>query len=99
MASPSYLHLPPIAKVANDTSTPGYLTSEHVARYLGVPTSLLAVWRNRKVGPRFYKMPGRHGAVYYREQDVFEYLESRYVLTERMPGLRRKRLRKQKEPS
>lgn len=39
------------------------------------------MWRVRKVGPPYLKMPGLRGAVLYRETDVLAYIAERAVLT------------------
>jgi len=42
-------------------------------------------------------MPGQLGAVYYRESDVLAFMQSRYVLTDRVPNIRPGPLRKPKK--
>jgi hypothetical protein len=80
----SSLAIPAVTTATNDTSSTTFLKTVHVARYLGVTPSLLRMWRNRRIGPRFVKLPGKHGAVFYRETDVLSYLLGRYVVTDRM---------------
>src|SRR4051812_42615572 len=95
---PSPLALPDTnASESNDTSLTSYLSSAHVARYLGISPDLLRVWRARRIGPPYYKMPGQLGAVYYRESDVLAFMQSRYVLTDRVPNIRPGPLRKPKK--
>src|SRR4051812_38504135 len=77
-----------VTYVSNDVSITSYLSTAHVARYLGISPGVLRVWRSRKVGPPYTKMPGQLGAVYYRETDVLAYMQSRYVLTDRMANVR-----------
>ena len=50
------------------------LTAAEAASLLKVPARTLDAWRNRRTGPRFYRI-GRH--VRYTRADLMEWLETR----------------------
>ncbi|MDK2972501.1 MAG: hypothetical protein PWP23_2256 [Candidatus Sumerlaeota bacterium] len=51
------------------------MSTMEVAKALGVRRGTLAVWRWRRRGPRWQKLPGgRSSAVYYLQADVEEWL-------------------------
>jgi hypothetical protein len=55
-----------------------YFDTRSCARYLGVSTALLELWRMKGEGPRFFKLSaGRRGAVRYRRSDVDRWVEAR----------------------
>jgi hypothetical protein len=50
-----------------------YLSSKEVSRILGFALITLAIWRQKKIGPRFIIMD--NGRVRYRRSDVEGYME------------------------
>jgi hypothetical protein len=80
----SSLDIPEVIYVTNDVSSTSFLTTGHVARYLGVKPDVLRQWRRRLVGPRWVKFPGLRGAVLYPEAAVLSYVAARLTVTERM---------------
>jgi len=51
-----------------------WLSPSHAAAYLGCLESRLAKMRKDGKGPRFFKAPGRGGAVSYQKADLDEWL-------------------------
>lgn len=70
------------------------LTPEEVSELIGISTGTLANWRSADIGPAFARV-GKH--VRYFETDVFDWLETRRVVTRSAPrstartGARRRR--------
>ena len=58
------------------------LKSADVARMLSVTKQTLADWRHRKVGPKYYKLPG----VRYKLADIIQWQEQQAVATAGAPG-------------
>ncbi len=57
------------------------MTTNEVADFLGVTVNVLQIWRHKGTGPKYFKLSRR--AVRYREPDVFSWLKSRVIETER----------------
>lgn len=56
------------------------LTSKEVAERLGITLNTLQKWRNRGVGPKYYKYGGANSAmVRYKESDVAAFMDARSI--------------------
>lgn len=57
-----------------------YLSAIQAANYLGVTLDTLSKWRNRKIGPSYFKIGRR---VQYHIADLDEWRERQKVITKR----------------
>jgi hypothetical protein len=68
-----------------------YLTTAHVASFLGVNAALLRLWRQRGLGPAYIRPNGR-GKILYGRAAVEAFLRASMVTASRMPRAMRGRL-------